>query len=49
MVTEQAMYTHNFNSTGPSTQDKFYGELGCNGTVTVKFNTPIYLWLLEHM
>jgi hypothetical protein len=49
MVTEQAMYTHNFNGTGPSTQDKFYGELGCNGTVTVKFNTPIYLWLLEHM
>ena len=49
MVTEQAMYTHNFNGTGPSTQDKFYGELGCNGTVNLKFNTPIYLWLLEHM
>jgi hypothetical protein len=49
MVTEQAMYTHDFNGTGPSTQDKFYGELGCNGTVNLKFNTPIYLWLLEHM
>ncbi len=49
MVTEQAMYTHDFNGTGPSTQHKFYGELGCNGTVNLKFNTPMYLWLLEHM
>jgi hypothetical protein len=49
MMTEQATYTHNFNGTGAMTDHKFYGELGCNGTVIVKFTTPIYLWLLEHM
>ena len=49
MVTEQAVYTHDFNGTGQPTQDKFYGDMGCNGTISLKFSTPIYLWLLEHM
>jgi hypothetical protein len=49
MVTEQAVYTHDFNGAGAVTHDKFYGEMGCNGTVSLKFTTPIYLWLLEHM
>ena len=46
---EKAVYTHDFNGTGKETEDKFYGELGCNGTVSLKFSTPMYLWLLEHM
>ena len=49
MVTEQAVYTHDFNGTQKEIQDKFYREMGCNGTVSLKFTTPIYLWLLEHM
>ena len=49
LVPALAEYQHNFNGTGELTIDKFYGELGCNGTVTLKFTTPIYLWLLEHM
>jgi hypothetical protein len=49
MVTEQTVYTHDFNGTGELIQDKFYSEIGCNGTVSLKFSTPIYLWLLEHM
>jgi hypothetical protein len=49
MVTEQAIYTHDFNGIGNATHDKFYSELGCNGTVSLKFATPMYLWLLEHM
>jgi hypothetical protein len=49
MVTEQAVYVHDFNGTSTTTQDQFYHELGCNGTVSLKFNTPVYLWLLEHM
>jgi len=46
---EQAVYTHDFNGTGKTTEDTFYGEMGCNGTVILKFTTPMYLWLLEHM
>ena len=46
---DQAKYTHDFNGTGSSVTDKFYGEMGCNGTIKLKFSTPIYLWLLENM
>jgi len=49
MLTELATYAHDFNGTQSPTTDKFYGEMGCNGTVSLKFSTPIYLWLLEHM
>ena len=49
MLTEQAVYTHNMNGHGPFTHNKFYGEMGCNGTVSLEFTTPMYLWLLEHM
>jgi len=47
MFSEEAVYTHNFNGTGPETQQKFFGEMGCNGTVSLKFTAPVYLWLLE--
>jgi hypothetical protein len=46
---DHAIYTHNFNGTGTESQDKFYGEMGCNGTVSLKFTTPIYLWLLDSL
>jgi hypothetical protein len=46
---KQFVYKHNFNDNGPETEDKFYGTMGCNGTVTLKFTTPLYLWLLENM
>ena len=49
LVIDHATYTHNFNGTGETTTQKFYGEMGCNGTVSLKFTTPIYLWLLENM
>jgi len=45
---EKATYTHNFNGTGEEIQEKFYGEMGCNGTVSLKFTTPVYLWILEN-
>ena len=46
---QSAEYRHNFNGTGEDTQERFYGEMGCNGTVSLKFTTPIYLWLLENL
>lgn len=49
LFTKLATYEHDFNGTGQLTQDKFYGTMGCNGTVTLKFTTPVYLWLLENM
>jgi len=49
MFIEQTHYTHNFNSTKAEVTEKFYGSMGCNGTVSLRFTTPIYLWLLENM
>ena len=49
LLVDRAIYTHNFNGTGETTTAKFYGTMGCNGTVSLKFSTPIYIWLLESM
>jgi hypothetical protein len=49
LTTTLAEYQHNFNGTGEPTTESFYGELGCNGTVSLKFTTPIYIWLLENI
>ena len=49
IFTDQNQYHHDFNGTQPATVGKFYGDMGCNGTVVLKFRTPIYLWLLENM
>ena len=46
---DRSVYVHNFNGTGESINDRFFGEMGCNGTVELKFSSPIYLWLLENM
>ena len=46
---EHCIYTHNYNGSGPDTKEKFYGNLGCNGTVEFRFSTPFYMWLLENM
>jgi hypothetical protein len=49
MLTEHAVYTHDMNGHGSLAQHKFYGEMGCNGTVSLEFTTPMYMWLLENM
>lgn len=46
---DKSTYTHDFNGTAAPGCHKFYGEMGCNGVVELKFTTPIYLWLLENM
>ena len=46
---EKSVYTHDFNGSQSEIQDKFYGTVGCNGTISFRFTTPIYLWLLENM
>lgn len=49
VFTKQADYIHDFNGTQMLVKEKFYGEMGCNGTVNLKFSSPVYLWLLENM
>ena len=49
LMSEQAVYTHDSNGTTELTEHKFFGPMGCNGTVTLKFTSPFYLWLLENM
>ena len=49
IVQDLAVYRHNLNGSRPEIEDQFFGDLGCNGTVELKFTTPVYLWLLENM
>ena len=49
IVQDLAVYRHNLNGTAPEIDDQFFGDMGCNGTVELKFTTPVYLWLLESM
>jgi hypothetical protein len=49
MFYELASYSHNFNDTGDDVVEPFNGSMGCNGTVSLEFTSPVYLWLLENM
>ena len=49
MFIEQTVYYHDMNGSQDLTEFQFYGSMGCNGYVSLKFATPIYVWLLEHM
>jgi len=42
-------YFHNHNDPNRAIElDEFYGYIGCNGTVSIDFATPIYLWFNKH-
>ena len=45
---EKSTYTHDFNGSQAVVEDQFFGNMGCNGTVSLKFSAPTYLWLLEN-
>jgi hypothetical protein len=49
ILIDQAIYTHNHNGQTEPVQQKFYGEMGCNGTMSLQFASPVYVWLLENM
>ena len=49
IVHDHGVYRHNLNGNGPEILDQFFGDMGCNGTVELKFTTPVYLWLLENL
>jgi len=45
---QRTVYYHDFNGAQDPIEDTFYGDMGCNGYVSLRFTTPIYLWLLEN-
>jgi hypothetical protein len=49
LMTRLVEYHHDFNGASEPTIDKFFKQIGCNGTLIFNFKTPVYLWLLEHM
>lgn len=49
IIPRLCVYQHNFNGTQPEFNDIFHEVMGCNGTVSLKFYTPIYHWLLDNM
>ena len=49
LFVEQSVYHHSFNGSQAPIEDQFFGDMGCNGHVSLRFTTPIYLWLLENM
>lgn len=48
ILIEKSSYEHDYNGTGTTIKEKFFGTMGCNGVVRLSFTTPIYIWLLEH-
>ena len=46
---ENTKYYHSYNSDSEKIEHEFYGTMGCNGTIVLKFNAPIYIWFLEIM
>jgi hypothetical protein len=50
LMIDLSQYIHDGNGTEVSQSiHKFYGHMGCNGRVQLKFTCPVYLWLLENM
>ena len=49
IVYNLSKYSHDHNGTSAMTDDKFFGPMGCNGTVELEFATPVYLWILENI
>ena len=49
LLAKLSYYEHDFNGTQASTKQNFFDVMGCNGTVTLSFSTPIYFWLLENL
>ncbi len=46
---EQCRYHHDFNGSQEPIDDDFFGTIGCNGTVSLKFASPVYRWLVDTM
>ena len=48
-LTLHSRYFHDHNGTTQPVEQDFFGVMGCNGRVNLRFSSPVYLWLLENM
>jgi hypothetical protein len=46
---ESFYYEHDTNGSAQLEKHTLYDTLGCNGTATINFTTPFYVWLLENL
>ena len=44
---ERCKYHHDYNGSHDPVVVKFYGEIGCNGTIVFLFKSPVYNWILD--
>lgn len=49
LVSKLAVYAHDYNGSGSCVNDLFFNSAGCNGSITLEFASPSYIWLLENM
>lgn len=46
---DKGVYRHDYNGSQKPIDDKFFGSMGCNGSVGLKFESPFFIWMLENM
>lgn len=49
VLNKVTQYHHDGNGTDLQKQHEFFGSMGCNGQVVLRFSSPVYLWLLENI
>lgn len=46
---EKFCYEHDTNGSAELKRHVLHDTLGCNGTATINFTSPFYIWLLENL
>lgn len=49
LLPEHARYRHDHNGTTGAICEPFYGRMGCNGTVSLTWQSPTYQWVLARV
>ena len=48
-ASELIVYEHDHNGTSDVVQQRFFGQMGCNGKIKLQFESPVFNWLLLHL
>lgn len=49
LLWNKGVYRHSFNSSREPVDNKFFGSMGCNGSFSLTFESPFFIWMLENM